>query len=69
VLCNRLKKPEWIMDERFRTNAVRVANRDTLEDLIENETKQRTTQEWLDILEGCGMRAYHFSEATLEQNS
>jgi succinate--hydroxymethylglutarate CoA-transferase len=44
------------MDERFKTNAVRVANRDTLEDLIENETKQKTTQEWLEILEGCGMR-------------
>jgi succinate--hydroxymethylglutarate CoA-transferase len=59
VLCNRLRKPEWITDERFKTNAVRVANRDTLEDLIESETKQKTTQEWLDILEGCGMRTLH----------
>jgi succinate--hydroxymethylglutarate CoA-transferase len=56
VLCNRLGKPEWITDDRFRTNASRVQNRDTLEDLIEQETRQKTTQEWLDVLEGCGMR-------------
>jgi succinate--hydroxymethylglutarate CoA-transferase len=56
VLCTRIGKPEWITDERFRINASRVKNRDTLEDLIEHETKQKTTQEWLDILEGCGMR-------------
>jgi crotonobetainyl-CoA:carnitine CoA-transferase CaiB-like acyl-CoA transferase len=56
VLCTRIGKPEWITDERFKVNASRVKNRDTLEDLIEHETKQKTTQEWLDILEGCGMR-------------
>lgn len=56
VLCNRLGKPEWITDERFITNALRVQHRDTLEDLIEKITKQKTTQEWLEILEGCGMR-------------
>ncbi|KAF3002018.1 Kinesin-like protein kif20a [Curvularia kusanoi] len=55
VLCNKLGKPEWINDERFKTNAVRVKHRDTLEDLIENETRQKSTQEWLEILEGCGM--------------
>ncbi|KAL1641852.1 hypothetical protein SLS61_009959 [Didymella pomorum] len=55
VLCNKLGKPEWITDERFVTNAVRVKHRDTLEELIENETRQKTTQEWLEILEGCGM--------------
>ena len=56
IICNRLGKPDWIMDERFKTNAMRVQNRDTLEYLIENETKQKTTQEWLDVLEGCGLR-------------
>lgn len=55
VLCNKLGKPEWITDERFVTNTVRVKHRDTLEELIENETRQKTTQEWLEILEGCGM--------------
>ena len=37
------------------TNAVRVKNRDVLENLIETETMKRSTQEWLEILDGCGM--------------
>ncbi|KAF2687209.1 CoA-transferase family III [Lentithecium fluviatile CBS 122367] len=55
VLCTSIGKPEWIVDERFKTNALRVMNRDALEELIETETRKKTTQEWLDILEGCGM--------------
>lgn len=58
VICNKIGKPEWILDERFRTNALRVKNRDTLEELIEKETQQKSTQEWLEILEGSGMREY-----------
>jgi succinate--hydroxymethylglutarate CoA-transferase len=45
-----------VTDERFKTNALRVQNRDTLEELIENETRRKSTQEWLDVLEGCGLR-------------
>ena len=56
VLCNKLGKAEWAIDERFKTNALRVQNRDTLEELIENETRQKTTQELLELLEGSGMR-------------
>jgi len=56
VLCNRLQRPEWILDERFKTNALRVQHRDELEELIETETKKKTTQELLDVLEGSGMR-------------
>lgn len=55
VLCTRIGKPEWASDERFKTNALRVRNRDTLEGLIENVTKTKTTAEWLEVLEGCGM--------------
>ncbi|OAL43201.1 CAIB/BAIF family protein [Pyrenochaeta sp. DS3sAY3a] len=55
VICNKIGKPEYILDERFKTNALRVQNRNTLEDLIEQETRQKTTQEWLEILEGSGM--------------
>jgi len=58
VLCNRLERPEWILDERFKTNALRVQHRDELEELIETETKKKTTQELLDVLEGSGMRKY-----------
>lgn len=55
VLCNRIGKPEWAKDERFVTNAVRVKNRDVLENLIETETMKKSTREWLEILDGCGM--------------
>lgn len=55
VICTKIGKPEWITDARFLTNALRVMNRDTLEDLIEKETRQKSTQEWLNILEGSGM--------------
>ncbi|PVI07365.1 caib/baif family protein-like protein [Periconia macrospinosa] len=55
ILCARLGKPEWASDDRFKTNTLRVQNRDTLENLIESETRKKTTQDWLEILEGCGM--------------
>ncbi|KAF1352519.1 formyl-coenzyme A transferase [Delphinella strobiligena] len=55
VLCTRLQKPEWAVDERFITNALRVKNRDLLEEMIEGVTVTKTTQEWLEVLEGSGM--------------
>ncbi|KAL6353567.1 hypothetical protein LRP88_14063 [Fusarium phalaenopsidis] len=55
VLCNCLGKPEWASDERFSTNSSRVANREVLEKWIEDATKSKTTQEWLDIFEGTGL--------------
>lgn len=55
VLCNKLGKPEWITDPKFSTNSARVENRTELESAIENLTHQKTTAEWLGILEGSGM--------------
>ncbi|KAF1825988.1 CAIB/BAIF family enzyme [Dissoconium aciculare CBS 342.82] len=55
IMCERLGKPEWITDSRFVKNADRVKNRVELEDLIEKITSTKTTQEWLDILEGSGL--------------
>ena len=55
VLCESLGKPEWKTDARFVTNSLRVQNRGELEASIEEETKSKTTREWLDILEGSGM--------------
>jgi succinate---hydroxymethylglutarate CoA-transferase len=55
ILCDKIEKPEWKIDSRFVTNDVRVQHRDELEDMIEAITKQKTTHEWLDILEGSGM--------------
>lgn len=55
VLCDRLGFPEWKTDVRFVTNSDRVKHRADIDGLIENETKQKTTQEWLEIFEGSGM--------------
>ncbi|KAL8668830.1 MAG: hypothetical protein Q9168_006552 [Polycauliona sp. 1 TL-2023] len=55
ILCSKLQKSEWATDSRFNTNSVRVANRITLEALIEAETRTRTTGEWLELLDGSGM--------------
>ncbi|KAL9057167.1 MAG: hypothetical protein Q9162_002495 [Coniocarpon cinnabarinum] len=55
IFCDRIGKPEWPKDPRFSSNAARVANREELERLIEAETTQKTTKEWLQVLEGSGM--------------
>ena len=55
VLCDRLGRPDWKTDERFMTNSLRVKNRHLLEDFIEEVTKGKTTQEWLDVLDESGM--------------
>ncbi|KAI7602623.1 hypothetical protein KC319_g22254, partial [Hortaea werneckii] len=55
VMCEKLGRPEWIKDPRFVTNADRVKHRDELEELVEAVTRTKTTQEWLDVLEGSGM--------------
>ena len=55
IMCQRLQKIEWASDERFKTNAVRVKNRNELERLIEAETRKKPTEEWLKVFEGSGM--------------
>ncbi|KFY85794.1 hypothetical protein V500_08117 [Pseudogymnoascus sp. VKM F-4518 (FW-2643)] len=55
VLCKGLGRGEWAGDERFRTNADRVANRGVLEGMIEEVTRGKTTQEWLEAFEGSGL--------------
>jgi succinate--hydroxymethylglutarate CoA-transferase len=54
-LCDKLGKPEWKTDERFVTNAGRVKCRVELENMIENVTKTKTTQEWLQVFDESGM--------------
>ncbi len=54
IICDRFGKPEWKSDNRFVTNASRVKHRSTLEDMIEQITRTKTTKEWLDVLDGSG---------------
>jgi succinate--hydroxymethylglutarate CoA-transferase len=55
VLADRLGYPDWKTDPRYITNSVRVKHRVDLDSMIEEKTKQKTTQEWLEIFEGSGM--------------
>ncbi|VUC37337.1 unnamed protein product [Clonostachys rosea] len=55
VLAKLLDRDEWVTDERYSSNAMRVHNRDELERQIESITKTRSTQEWLDRFEGSGL--------------
>lgn len=55
VLCDRLGFPEWKTDARFITNRDRVKHRHDIDGMIEDITKTKTTQEWLEIFEGSGM--------------
>lgn len=68
VLCEKLGKPEWKEDERFKTNAERVKHRNELEALIDDVTKTKTTGEWIKVLEGSGMpySAINDVQTTLE---
>lgn len=55
ILCTKLGIPEAPADAKFKTNAVRVANRTELEALITSKSKTKTTEEWLQIFAGSGM--------------
>lgn len=54
-LCEVAGHAEWAADERFASNAQRVANRSVLIPMIRNATLQRTTREWVDALEAAGV--------------
>jgi len=43
--------PEWAQDVRFASNTQRVAHRTTLIPLMSEVTKERTTAEWIALLE------------------
>lgn len=49
--------PEWPTDERFASNAARVANRDAIVRLVSDAIRQRPAAEWLAQLEAAGIPA------------
>jgi crotonobetainyl-CoA:carnitine CoA-transferase CaiB-like acyl-CoA transferase len=50
-LCRALCEPQWADDDRFRTNADRVANRSALIALIAQATVLKSTRDWVELLE------------------
>ena len=53
--CGVAGKPELAADERYRTNAGRVANRGMLVPEIDRLCRQKTTRQWLDALAPAGV--------------
>lgn len=53
--CEVLGKEELINDERFATNPLRNENYDQLRPLIAEPMKEKTTEEWLEILDKAGV--------------
>jgi formyl-CoA transferase len=49
--------PEWVQDERFATNAARVANRDAIVSAIAECIRERPASEWLETLGKAGIPA------------
>ena len=49
--------PEWPSDERFASNAARVANREAIVKLVSNIIRTKPAAEWLNELEAAGIPA------------
>ncbi len=50
-LCEALCTPDWLEDERFRTNERRNQHAEALKALIETALSARRTSEWLEVLQ------------------
>jgi len=48
--CKAVGKAEWIDDPRFESNPKRVENREVLLPLVDEVMKQKTCDEWVDLL-------------------
>lgn len=52
ALCEKLGRPEWSEDARFRRFPDRLKHRDLLTEMLDGELSSRTTAEWLGIFGG-----------------
>ena len=52
ALCEKLGRPEWSADARFRLFRDRLQHRDLLTEMLDRELGQRTTGEWLERFAG-----------------
>jgi len=54
-LAAALERPDWAQDERFRTNALRSANRDALLPELAALIRTRPSQHWIERLDAAGV--------------
>jgi crotonobetainyl-CoA:carnitine CoA-transferase CaiB-like acyl-CoA transferase len=55
ILCKSINKPEWIDDEKYSTNAVRVNNRKVLVNHLSKLFATQNAKYWLDIFDKVGL--------------
>jgi crotonobetainyl-CoA:carnitine CoA-transferase CaiB-like acyl-CoA transferase len=54
-LCDAIQRPDLLTDQRFSTSRARQTHRDTLNEVIGQETKQRSSDDWVKILNDAGV--------------
>jgi crotonobetainyl-CoA:carnitine CoA-transferase CaiB-like acyl-CoA transferase len=53
--CRAIERPDLMTDPRFATSKARSTNRDTLTDVLMPVTRQKTSAEWIRILNEAGV--------------
>ena len=55
ILCKRMQRPELIEDDRFKTNALRIENRVTMDKTIADVIASKSLDEWMNVFDGSGL--------------
>ncbi|KAK5004702.1 hypothetical protein LTR60_006482, partial [Cryomyces antarcticus] len=55
VLAERIGRLDLLEEPRFRTNALRVENREAMDAIVNDIFKEKTIEEWLAVLDGSGL--------------
>jgi len=55
LLCNEIKRPDLITDERFLNNDKRTLAHDELFEIMTNVLKEKSTKEWITIFDKVGI--------------
>jgi crotonobetainyl-CoA:carnitine CoA-transferase CaiB-like acyl-CoA transferase len=54
-LCDAIKRPDLLTDPRFSTSKARQTNRDTLNDILGEETRRQSSDAWVKVLNDAGV--------------
>jgi crotonobetainyl-CoA:carnitine CoA-transferase CaiB-like acyl-CoA transferase len=69
ALCDKLGRPEWAEDARFRRFPDRLRHRELLTELLDGALQQRTTADWLAAFAGAVPAAPIYDLAQALENS
>jgi len=53
--CDAIERPDLLTDPRFATSKARQTNRDTLNEILGEETSRRSSEEWVKVLNDAGV--------------